>query len=1161
MRRLRRLSFVAAGVISVGAIATGGSAAASVRLALPATYLSPLTPAQIQHLAANATDKVIVILRNQHAEAPDAGTVRASRLASDQRPILDEFSELHYKGVHGYSSFNEVSAIISAAEAARLKQDPNVLAVVADTKVQAPDSTPQLVASPAATPNQSSPAEGSPAAGECPSNPSQPILEPEALQSMYVDFGPGSSEQDAHDYADGSGVKVAVFPDGLDPNIPDFRRDGGTGASAIFDYEDFTGEGKYGVTGGEEAFGDASSIISQGNEVFDLSGEVNPAHPLPAGCNIRLEGVAPGASLAVMKVFGDTNFAFNSEILQGMDWAINHDHVNVLSESFGGNPVPNGGTDPIAVADADAVAAGITVVASSGDAGFTNTIGSPAVVPGVISAAASTDLRLYQQTTSYGVQCYNGLKCTTDAAQEGNGWVSDQISGLSSSGVTEANNTVTVLAPGEANWIDCSKNLNIYTECADAYGGTKPQPIIAFGGTSESAPLTAGVAALVIQSYRLTHGGSTPSPAVVQQIIMSSSQDLYSRADDQGAGLVDALRAVEAARSYKLSSTSSNRIGDSLVYSPDAINDVGATGSTSVTPVTVTNDGASSQTVTPSVRALGPATTIAQGKISLDQATDPSFLYQGGYPVGDVHTFTFNVPSGTDRLAASIAWNTNQGQQDQYQTLRFDLFDPEGRLVLQSRPQGPAGIIAGGFSQVEVHTAQPGTWRFVIFDTNFAYPSLPDLFNGPVAYQITSQSFQTVAGSVSPSSAVLAPGASHTFDVTTTTPSTPGDNSESLIFGSPSDGGPAWGTVPITLRSLAKVGHTFSGTMTGGNSRMSFYGQELPYEFNVASGQSNINADISVADPGYIVLAFLVNPAGLPVDVESSQLWDGSGTNTQKIHLSWQNPQAGTWGLDIVQEENVDSLAVATQFSATLSYNKVKAHTNVPDSSGVTLAAGKTKTYTIWVTNTGNSPEGYVVDPRHDNVTTLSLGALFANPASEPLPVNNGADIPQFVVPPFSTSMTMVAQSNVPLTLDTSPDFGSPDVEAISSGHSAVASISASPVPASIWSCAPSEVGPFIHRVAKNTTYSCSASATTNAFASDVSTSAGSAWSDLEGVTSGTYDPLELNPGQSAPITVAITPSGASGTVVNGFLTLETFNNNTFSSDELITFPYSYTIG
>jgi hypothetical protein len=29
---------------------------------------------------------------------------------------------------------------------------------------------------------------------------------------------------------------------------------------------------------------------------------------------------------------------------------------------------------------------------------------------------------------------------------------------------------------------------------------------------------------------------------------------------------------------------------------------------------------------------------------------------------------------------------------------------------------------------------------------------------------------------------------------------------------------------------------------------------------------------------------------------------------------------------------------------------------------------------------------------------------------------------------------------------------------------------------------------------------------------------------------------------------------------MNGFLTLETFNNNTFSSAELVTFPFSYTV-
>ena len=71
MRRLRRLSFVAAGVISVGAVATGGSAAASTRPALPATYLSPLTPAQIQQLSALSLIHIFI----DHGAASLAGEI------------------------------------------------------------------------------------------------------------------------------------------------------------------------------------------------------------------------------------------------------------------------------------------------------------------------------------------------------------------------------------------------------------------------------------------------------------------------------------------------------------------------------------------------------------------------------------------------------------------------------------------------------------------------------------------------------------------------------------------------------------------------------------------------------------------------------------------------------------------------------------------------------------------------------------------------------------------------------------------------------------------------------------------------------------------------------------------------------------------------------
>ena len=73
---------------------------------------------------------------------------------------------------------------------------------------------------------------------------------------MNVDFGPGSSQPAAHDLATGKGVKIAVFPDGLDPNIPNFMRGG---VSAIFDYQDFSGEGVAAQTGAAEAFGDAST--------------------------------------------------------------------------------------------------------------------------------------------------------------------------------------------------------------------------------------------------------------------------------------------------------------------------------------------------------------------------------------------------------------------------------------------------------------------------------------------------------------------------------------------------------------------------------------------------------------------------------------------------------------------------------------------------------------------------------------------------------------------------------------------------------------------------------------------------------------------------------------------------------------------------------------
>ena len=53
-----------------------------------------------------------------------------------------------------------------------------------------------------------------------------PLLEPEALQLMNVEFQPGSGIPAAHDLADGAGVKVAFIADGVDIANPDFTRGG-----------------------------------------------------------------------------------------------------------------------------------------------------------------------------------------------------------------------------------------------------------------------------------------------------------------------------------------------------------------------------------------------------------------------------------------------------------------------------------------------------------------------------------------------------------------------------------------------------------------------------------------------------------------------------------------------------------------------------------------------------------------------------------------------------------------------------------------------------------------------------------------------------------------------------------------------------------------------
>lgn len=231
-------------------------------------------------------------------------------------------------------------------------------------------------------------------------------------------------------------------------------------------------------------------------------------------------GVAYNARLYAVKMTAGTGGSTSTDTeVASWDWCVTHRNDNphypimVMSTSFGGgryyspcdNELPS-----FAAAASNAVAAGITVLASSGNDGYCDSVASPACLSSVISVGAVYD-------ASFGdyFPCVNAASCAPKTASSGctTGYYADDVSAPDK--VTSYANMatfVTLLAPAN----------QCYTlDIVGAVGESSGDYYDSFGGTSAACPYAAGAVAC-LQSAAKARTGSYLTPQQVKDLLVSS---------------------------------------------------------------------------------------------------------------------------------------------------------------------------------------------------------------------------------------------------------------------------------------------------------------------------------------------------------------------------------------------------------------------------------------------------------------------------------------------------------------------------------------------------------------------------------------------------------------------------------------------------------------
>jgi hypothetical protein len=933
------------GVAAMGAAVAAGAgpaAGSATKDSVAAPSFPALSAGQVAARTSGKAEAMIVVFDNQLDNLPANRIHRQARettTASMQAPLVAQLQQVGATNITSLSLLNAVAATMPAAEAQALRQTPGIKAVVPDGTITMGDATssistvdPSLVQQPAAA----LPATASDGQQLCNTDPNQPLVEPEELTSIHA--------EQANAIATGKGVIVGnVDADTLAGNKNMIRPDG---SHVIIDAPNPNKN-----VFSDEFNGDVSTIGAQGTVVYSYQSQL-PYSNIPSTCKFVIKGDAPGASILSTGYFRNTNaqgqvVASESQVIAGLQQAVN-EGANVVSESYGYGALPGASDDLLVPTNQAMVKAGVVVVESAGDSGSSGTVEAPADNPGVIDVAGTNDLRLLAQAYGYT-----------------NGWLNDNMTTLSSGGTAPNGAVVDLAAPG-------------YLGFAAAGTGQTPLPLPteAFGGTSQSAPFVSGAAADVIQAYRDSHNGASPSPALVKRILTSTASDVGAESDQQGAGLLNIDAAVQAAQQMP-GSTDTSSGGSELVAHPTQL-DVRAAGGTTVQDsVRLYNASSSPEQVTGTYRALGAETPF--GDPTTENVSAPAAgkaIPEQGAPAAK--PITFNVPAGTDVLDADMRWPDPTNSS----ILTFILTDPSGKLAQLSYDYGASNgpNASPDIQHAIVEHPAAGTWTAQIVWANGrghvqSPPDTPGTYTGPVTFQASGQNFTESQASAP---VTIAPHHKVSVPLSIAMPQAAGDAPESVQFTSAD--GAIDTSVPIARRTLiASAGGPFSATLTSSVSRGP--GQIKTFYVDVPAGQKDLDVTLNAPDyaPNDPVYYYLFSPADLQPYITKSGNIEASATDatpaadnpTGNATLVAPHPQAGMWEIDVMQGKTTDGTEFSQTVTGTVAYNQLApfGRTGLPDSTHKTVAPGSSRPITVTVTNTTNHTADFALAPSGDDIT------------------------------------------------------------------------------------------------------------------------------------------------------------------------------------------------